>query len=250
MKRRTRLWCFLISGAVLAAVFVAGMVDLPPVGHYRGPYGDVVNALSVPERHVTDAVTLVNFDVRGFDTFGEEFILFTSVMAVVLLLRTQRDEPRHHREDHRPDRPEIQMSDAVRAVSLTLSGLIVLFGVYVVTHGQLTPGGGFQGGVILATGPLLLYLAGDYQNFRQGVHRRLVHCGEALGALSYGLIGLSCMAVGGAFLQNILPLGRIGSILSGGTIPIIDISVGVEVGAGLSLILIAYLEETLERKQE
>jgi multicomponent Na+:H+ antiporter subunit B len=250
MKRKTRLRFFLICGLVLTAVFVAGVRNVPPVGQYRGPYGDVVNALSVPERHVTDAVTLVNFDVRGFDTLGEEYILFTSVMAVVLLLRIQRDEPRHRQSDHATDRQAIAMSDAVRVVSLILTALIALFGIYVVTHGQLTPGGGFQGGVILATGPLLLYLAGEFENFRKAVPRRLVHAAEALGAGGYALIGLGCMAAGGLFLQNILPLGSTGSIISGGTIPIIDFSVGLEVTGGMALVLVVYLEETLERKEE
>lgn len=250
MKRKTRTRFFLASACALAAVFVAAFLRLPPLGHYRGPYGDVVNALSVPERHVTDAVTLVNFDVRGFDTLGEEYILFTSVMAVALLLRKQRDEPRHWSEDHAPGRADVETSDAVRVVSLILTGVIAVFGIYVVTHGQLTPGGGFQGGVILATAPLLIYMAGEFQNFRKAVPRTLVHSSEALGACGYGLIGLGCMAAGGAFLQNILPLGTTGSIISGGTIPLIDISVGLEVSGGLALLLIVYMEETLERKEE
>lgn len=250
MKKKTRIRFFLICACVLAAVFIAGVRNLPPVGHYRGPYGDVVNALSVPERHVTDAVTLVNFDVRGFDTLGEEYILFTSVMAVVLLLRIQSDEPRQQRDDRAPQRKPMEMSDAVRVVALILTAVITLFGIYVVVHGQLTPGGGFQGGIVLATGPLLLYLAGEYENFKKAVPRRLVHIGEALGACGYALVGLGCMAAGGAFLQNILPLGSTGSIISGGTIPIIDISVGLEVSGGIALVLIVYLEETLERKTE
>lgn len=250
MKKKTRVRFFLICAVMLAAVFVAGVRNLPPLGHYRGPYGDVVNALSVPERHVTDAVTLVNFDVRGFDTLGEEYILFTSVMAVALLLRIQRDEPRHRQSDHATDRHAIDMGPAVRVVSLILTAVITLFGIYVITHGQLTPGGGFQGGVILATGPLLLYLAGEFENLRKAMPRRLVHTAEALGAGSYALIGLGCMAAGGAFLQNILPLGTTGSIFSGGTIPIINLSVGLEVTGGMALVLLVYLEETLERKEE
>jgi len=250
MKRKTRTRFFLVSASVLAAVFLLGVLGLPPLGHYRGPYGDVVNALTVPERHVTDAVTLVNFDVRGFDTLGEEYILFTSVMAVALLLRRQRDEPRRRHRDHAPGRKGVEASDAVRVVSLVLSGILVTFGIYVVTHGQLTPGGGFQGGVILATAPLLMYVAGEFENFRRAVPRQLVHIAEALGACGYGLIGLATMAAGGAFLQNTLPFGTTGSIVSGGTIPLIDLSVGLEVSGGLAVLLIVYMEETLEHKEE
>jgi len=250
MKRKTRTRLFLVGACALAVVFALGVAGLPPLGHYRGPYGDVVNAISVPERHVTDAVTAVNFDIRGFDTMGEEYILFTSVMAVLLLLRKQKNEPRHEHEDHAPGRNGVETSDAVRVVSLLLVGATIVFGIYVVTHGQLTPGGGFQGGVVLATAPLLLYLAGEFKQFKKAVPRELVHAGEALGAGGYVLIGLGCLAAGGAFLQNVLPFGTKGSIFSGGTIAVIDLSVGLEVSGGIALLLMVYLEETLELKQE
>jgi multicomponent Na+:H+ antiporter subunit B len=120
----------------------------------------------------------------------------------------------------------------------------------VIAHGQLTPGGGFQGGVILATAPLFLYLAGEFTNFRKAVPRALVHTVEAVGGGCYAAIGLACLVAGGAFLQNILPLGSKGTILSGGTIPLINASVGLEVTAGLVLVLVVYLEETLELKEE
>lgn len=249
MKRTTRIRLFLASAGGLALLVGLAIAGLPPVGHYRGPYGDIVNAISVPERHVTDAVTAVNFDIRGFDTMGEEYILFTSVMAVLLLLRKQRNEPRHEHEDHAPGRSGIENSDAVRVVSLLLVGATLIFGIYVVTHGQLTPGGGFQGGVILATAPLLIYLAGEFQSFRKAVPRALVHAAEAAGAGGYVLIGVACLAGGGAFLQNVLPLGTKGSIVSGGIIPLMDISVGLEVSGGVALLLIVYLEETLELKE-
>src|SRR5579872_5380538 len=147
MNRKTRKWLFLASACGLAAVFVLGFLKLPPLGDYRGPYGDVVNAITVPERHITDAVTAVNFDVRGFDTLGEEFILFASIMGTLLLMRRQEDEPAGDHEDHAPGRRIPHASDAVRVTSLLLVAPTALFGLYMVTHGQVSPGGGFQGGV-------------------------------------------------------------------------------------------------------
>ena len=249
MNRKSRIALFLLSAIALALVFGLAFAGLPPVGNYRGPYGDVVNAITVPERHVTDTVTAVNFDIRGFDTLGEEFILFASVIGVLMLLRKQENEPRHRHEDRDPSRQEIGTSDAVRVMALMLIAPTVIFGIYVVAHGQLTPGGGFQGGVILATAPLLLYLAAEFQNFRRAVSRELVHVVEAAGAGGFAAVGLACLG-GGAFLQNMLPLGSKGSILSGGTIPIINASVGFEVCGGLLLVLVVYLEETLELKEE
>ena len=67
------------------------------------------------------------------------------------------------------------------------------------------------------------------QAIQKSCPRELVHAVEALGAGGYVLIGLGCLAAGGAFLQNVLPFGTKGSIFSGGTIALIDVSVGLEV---------------------
>lgn len=249
MNRNIRIWFFLASALGLSVVFALGFAGLPPLGKYRGPYGDVVNAITVPERHMTDPITAVNFDIRGFDTLGEEFILFTSVMGVLLLFRRQREEASSNHADRAPERRVDESSDAVRVFSLLLVAPTVLFGIYVVVHGQLTPGGGFQGGVVLATAPLFLYLAGKFQTFQKVAPRRLVEIAEAVGAGGYALIGLGCMAAGGAFLENVLPLGAVGSIASGGIVPLIDLSVGLEVSGGLVLLLSTYLAETLELKE-
>jgi multicomponent Na+:H+ antiporter subunit B len=92
MSSGTRRAVFLPAAAVVAAVLVWGLTGLPGFGHYRGPYGLVLNDVAVQERHMTNVVTAVVFDYRGFDTLGEEFILFTSVIAVALLLRSVREE--------------------------------------------------------------------------------------------------------------------------------------------------------------
>ncbi len=228
----------------------AALQGFRPPGQYRGPYGDIVNAVTVPERNVTDTVTAVNFDIRGFDTLDEEFILFVSVMGVLLLLRPQENEPRRRHEDRDKGRQAVPISDAIRVMALLVLPVVVVFGVYVITHGQLTPGGGFQGGVILATAPLFLYLAGEFRDFRKAVPRLLVHVAEAVGGGGYAAIGLACLSAGATYLQNLLPLGSKGTILSGGTIPLINASVGLEVTGGLVLVLTVYLEETLELKEE
>ncbi len=249
MTRGFRRIFFLLSAAALALVFCLAYVPMPPLGQIQSKYGDAVNSLTVPERHITDAVTAVNFDIRGFDTLGEEFILFTSVLGTVLLMRRQPDEPAGDHEDLAPGRIVPGASDAVRVTSLLLLGPTVLFGIYMVTHGQVTPGGGFQGGVILASAPVLLYLCSEYPQFRRVVPHRLVGISEAIGAAAYILIGAAGVLAGGAFLQNIFPLGASGSITGGGIVPFINLGVGLEVGGGLSLALLVYLEELLEEKE-
>ncbi len=246
MSRRARLVLFLISAAGLLAIYLWGLKGLPAFGHYRGPYGDVINQVAVYERHATDAVTAVNFDYRGFDTLGEEFILFASVMGGMLLLRRQKgEEEKPAGEDEAAERRAPQPSDATRSMTLLLVGPLVLFGIYIVSHGQLTPGGGFQGGVILATAPLLVYLAGNYEIFDRITAQTLVEVAEATGAFAYDAIGLAGVISGGVFLRNVLALGKTGMVNSGGTIALISLVVGLEVAGGFVLLLRAFLEETL-----
>ncbi len=171
--------------------------------------------------------------------------MFTSVVGALVLLRRLRDENQARHEDQAPERQVPQPSDATRSFTLGLVGLVVLFGIYIVVHGQLTPGGGFQGGVILATAPLMVYLAGSFDQFRKITSHELVEVAEAIGAGGYAVIGAAALAFGAAFLQNFLPQGSVGSVVSGGTVALIDISVGLEVAAGFVLLLNAFLEEAL-----
>lgn len=250
MSRRARRILFLIAAAALGWVFVLAYSQLAPEGYVQSSYGDMVNALTVPELHITDAVTAVNFNVRGFDTLGEEFILFASVAGVLVLMRRQKDEPAGDHEDRIDGRQVPAASDAVRVTALLLVGPTFLFGIYIVVHGQISPGGGFQGGVILSSAFLLLYLCAEYGQFRRAVPQRLVEITEAFGAAAYILIGAACVAAGGAFLQNFLPSGQSGTITSGGIVPPIDLGVGLEVSGGIALALLAYLEELVEEKEQ
>ncbi len=251
MNRGWRIFVFIGSAIALFFIYLWGLGGLPPFGHSKGPYGDVLNQVAVYERHATDVVTAVNFDYRGFDTLGEEFILFISVVGCTLLLRVQEEERKDEgdgddQKDEAAERHAPQPSEAMKVLTLALIGPLVVFGVYIVTHGQLTPGGGFQGGVILATAPLLVYLAGDLKTFKRITSHTLVEVSEAAGALGYALIGLVGIMLGLQFLQNFLPLGKTGAINSSGTIALISISVGLEVAAGFVLLLHAFLEQTLE----
>jgi len=244
VSRRVRLVLFLAAAPGLAFVLLSGMGGLSAFGRYPGPYGDVLNAVAVSERHVTNVVTAINFDYRGFDTLGEEFILFAAVAGVALLLRGGRGESGEARPAGPAGRVARPRSEAVRWLSLGMIGVTNLFGVYIVLHAQLTPGGGFQGGAILGTGSLLAYLASRYRSYRRVVPKLWVDVAGGVGAGGYALIGIGSTLAGGAFLENVLPLGKTGTLLSAGTIPVINLAVGLEVAAGFTLLFAEFLEET------
>ncbi len=250
MNRTARKFVFGFAAALLFFVLLSGYAVLPPMGYGNSNYGETVNAITVPERHIQDAVTAVNFDIRGFDTLGEEFILFTSVMGVLLLMRRQQNEPGGDHEDHLRNRIVPYQSDAVRVVSFALLIPTFLFGLYLISHGQLSPGGGFQGGVVLASACLLFYVAFGFRNFEKIATPHWIEAIESLGASGYALVGILSLILGGVFLQNLLPLGETGSLTSGGIVVLIDLAVGVEVASGFILMLLAYLEELMEEKQQ
>jgi multicomponent Na+:H+ antiporter subunit B len=245
MTRRARRRLFLVSAAVLGLILAVGLAGLPHFGHETAEYGRVLNAVSVPQRHVTDVVTAVNFDYRSIDTMGEEFIFFAAVAGVVLLLGAQDDEERGHVDDAAAGRWVPPTSDAVRVLGLALVGPTVLFALYVVAHGHLSPGGGFQGGVVLATAVLLVYLAGEYQHLHGLYPDAVIEGVEVGGAISYVVLGVVGIAVSGGFLANWAPLGRIGALNSAGIVPLVNVAVGAEVGAGFVLLLSAFLRQTL-----
>jgi len=242
---RTQRLGYLIAAVVLAAALLWGMSGLPGVGDYQGPYGDVLNAVAVAERHAVNVVAAVTFDYRGVDTLVEEYILFAAVLGVAVLLRAQRDEEERSLDDDVEGRRIRDTSTAVRVIGLALVGLHVVLGLYIVAHGHLSPGGGFQGGVVLATGLLMVYLAGRYVTLRRVSPQSLTDAAEAAGAGGYVAVGLLGLAVGGAFLLNFLPLGTPGKLLSAGTIPLINLLVGLEVAGGFVLLLSEFLEQTL-----
>ena len=249
MNAGQRQWFFGCSLAAFVGLLLWGVLGLPPLGHYRGPYGDAINQAVVAQRHATDAIAAVNFDYRGVDTIVEEFILFASVAGCTLLLRQQRDEEAGMARARTLEGRMGQTSAAVTALGLTLAVPVALLGWYVVTHGQLTPGGGFQGGTIMASGAVFLYLAGEYVTLRRLNPPPLLEVLEALGAGGYILIGFAGMATGAAFLQNVLPLGRVGQVNSAGTIWVISMSVGMEVAAAFVLLATEFMEQALGLRQ-
>ena len=245
MTLRVRRAVFEVAGAAAAGFMVWALAGLPAFGRYGGPYGVVLNRVAVGERHATNVVSAVNFDYRGIDTVGEEFILFAAVMGVSMLLRAQR---REHRETRRGLASRLALggaSDALRVAGLSLIGPMVLAGVWLVSHGQSTPGGGFQGGLILAAAPLLIYLVGRYLAFRRMNPVGLLDLGEGTGAGGFVLVGLAGLVAGGALLQNVWPLGQPGAVFSAGTMPVISLSIGLEVAAGMVLVAFEFLEQGL-----
>jgi multicomponent Na+:H+ antiporter subunit B len=234
----------LVALGALGAALVAAVADLEPFGHYPGPYGDVIAKVVPGERHTGQLVAALTFDYRGFDTLGEELILFTAASGCVALLRVRRRE----REAVAHSRPVPSL--AARALGGALVGPVLVLSAYVVIHGHLTPGGGFSGGVIGAGALPLAYAAGQSVRLHRVGSIELLEVTEAIGAGGFVLVALGGLIAVGATLQNFLPLGTSGMLLSAGTIPVGNVAVGIEVAGAVALIIAEFLEQALLEERE
>jgi multicomponent Na+:H+ antiporter subunit B len=241
-----RRWVFGIAVAGLAAFYLWGLSGLPGFGNYPGPYGFAILHIAVQQTDATGVVSAVNFDYRGFDTVGEEFILFAAAAATAVVLRRLRGERERSAVDEAADREVPPTSEAVRMVALLFTGPVMVMGWWLASHAQANPSGGFQGGVILATAFILVYLAGEFLVFKRFSPVALTDAVEAAGAGGFAAIGLAAVLMGRAYLYDFLPLGRTpGALSSSGTIALISFFVGLEVAAALILIIGEMLEQTL-----
>lgn len=250
MKDLIRGGIALAACALLFVFLVWGMRAMPPYGHYAGPYGNLVNASAPRARRVPNAVSAVNFDYRGVDTLGEEFILFAAVAGIVMALRRDREQTTHEPLPRARGRRRSERSEAVRAFSVLGVGATLAFGIYLAIHPHLSPGGGFQGAAIAAGAFPLVMLGLSYDTFSRVTRHEQHEIAEAIGAGAYALIGLATLAAGGSFLANVLPLGVRGSFFSGGTITLINVFVAIEVGAGFTLMFLEFAHETRIQKPE
>jgi energy-converting hydrogenase B subunit I len=140
------------------------------------------------------------------------------------------------------------LSKIVRTVTNEFMPLILVFGLYVIAHGHLTPGGGFQGGAVIVSGVVMLLVAFNYQEVRKVLSERTLSIMESTGGLIFAALAFA--GIGTAFFYNFLvgtPIfGRIpalgpnpGDIWTGGVIPLMNLAVGIKVIAGLSAVVLA-----------
>lgn len=190
-------------------------------------------------------VTAVVVTYRGLDTLGEVTVLFIAAAGVGLLLRHTRRNLGGITEaddDHTqlPVTKHKAASEIVETATELLLPMIILFGIYVFMNGHLSPGGGFQGGAIIASGTMFLLLALPESH----LSRLLISITESLSGFSYVVVGVLGVLYAGGFLDNrFLSLGSYGDLFSAGAIPLIYTLIGLKVGFELSAILDRFRQE-------
>ena len=199
-------------------------------------------AAEVSERYVergleeTGAVNVVAgmiLDYRAFDTLGESHVLFTALICVMILLRRDRKNMRTAYEDYYRIREEdyfpTSQDPIARRVGEILVPCILLFGVYILLNGQISPGGGFSGGAVLGAGLVIFASTRGDQTVDRFLTKRVFRL-TAFFALSFYSFAKGYVFFTGANgMENHIPKGTPGAILSGGLILPLDIAVGLVV---------------------
>jgi len=213
-----------IIAIVLLTIVVLGIalsLTEVPFGTPKTHVGDYYVKEGVKETGAVNIVTSVVLNYRGFDTLGEVTVLFIATIGLGALLTTHKE--RKKKRDVMP--ASLILSTGCRF----LFPLLHIFGIYIIIHGHLSPGGGFQGGAIIASAFLLTYLG--CQGVR--ISERRSKLTESLGGLVFVIVGVLGLIFGGYFLLNFLPKGTPFSLLSAGIIPIIYVAIGFKVGSEL-----------------
>jgi len=118
----------------------------------------------------------------------------------------------------------------------------LVFGIYIILFGTVSPGGGFQGGVMVAAAVILLYLGYNYKTAKDAINTETLRVGEALGATLYVILGLCGLFLGAAFCRNVFfDNGAVGDLISAGTITYMGYSVGFKVLTGVGFLLMLLL---------
>jgi len=129
------------------------------------------------------------------------------------------------------------MTLIVKTVTRISVWMILLYGIYIVFHGHLSPGGGFAGGVIIALALLNVLLAYGRNFVTEWLSIKFLHGLESLAASFFVIIGILGMVYVGYFLGNYLSKGELFNLLSAGTILPLNIVIGIKVGTSLFIVI-------------
>jgi multicomponent Na+:H+ antiporter subunit B len=191
--------------------------------------GMTILDIAPTEVGTANIVTSVLLAYRGLDTLGELTILFVAATAAGMVLGQRR-----------PDAPfEPDAGFILRTAADLLFPFLIILGVYIILHGHLTPGGGFQGGAILAAAFFVPILASPASPLNHRVSSTI----EGLAGAAFIIIGLLALLDKDYFLAPLFGTGEVGQLFSAGSLPLLYLAVGLKVGAELAGLL-ARLQET------
>ncbi len=239
-KIANRLYALLSVSICLVVIFflLLTVVAMPMHGDPHAPANNEVIARYIEKgMDETGAVNIVAgmiLDYRAFDTLGESTVLFVAVSAVLILLRIDRGpdgEPTYEliAADADDRHYEPKNDRILQGSALVLTPIVLLFGIYIVLNGHLSPGGGFSGGSILGAGLILYLNAFGFQKSGRFFTYRTFQYVSLFSLSFYAISKAYSFYCGANGIPSGIPLGTPGDILSSGLILPLNICVGMVV---------------------
>ena len=220
---------FLVVFAVILAFAMNVLPEAQERMNYPGPTGQILED-GLRETGAVNLVTAVLFDYRGFDTLGEATVIFAAVAGVALVFYTETLVLSKQ-----------GLSSLAKEGMNILTPFIVLLGLYVILHGHISPGGGFQGGVILASWAILACLVYGVEVEEKVMSDVTKMLAESSGVILFVIVAGISFLVGAQFLSNLTAgfgAGSPGGLLSAGAIPYLNVAIGIKVAAGLAVMFV------------
>ncbi len=253
-----KLFAFIVV-CLTGAFLLYGTGELPDWGDPHSPaslhLSNYYIEKAVEETDVPNLVTAVLADYRGFDTMFETAVVFCAGLACFLLLRDFRPKQDHYyrhvpsgvvlhvknpdkeirvgREFEDMDRDWVPSDIIIKTVCRILIPFIQIYALYVVAHGDFSPGGGFQGGVIFGSSLILIAIAYNLKTLMKRISEKFLGVFSAIGVLIYVGIGALAMFMGGHFLDY----GKLEPILGHHHVRALGM-LGVEIGVGIAVTMV------------
>ncbi len=221
--------CAIILCLVIIAALILCASYLPKVGSADKPTNNETMQRYVEkgmeETGVVNTVTGMILNYRGFDTFGETCVLFIASSCVMILLMMSEEKLRVN------EAPDFEPKDdlILQTIAKFLVPILMIFGFYVIVNGHLSPGGGFSGGAIIGSGLILYSSAFGEKKIRKFFNEHVYKCIKVTALILYGCIMTYHFYTGANGIENLIPMGTVGNIISAGMIFYINLFVGSEV---------------------
>lgn len=235
-RRAYALLCVAIC-LMMICVMLYTVGSLPSFGDPNHPINNEVSARYIEkglqETGAVNIVTGMILDYRAFDTLGESTVLFTGAMVVLFLLRVDANSHKYsalaqsmkespHSETFYEPRGDV----ILQKTAVVLVPIVLIFGIYVVLNGHLSPGGGFSGGAIMGAALMIYVTAFGFKSIRRFFTYKTYQYVVLVALLTYACSKCYSFYTGANHIESIIPLGTPGAILSSGLILVLNICVG------------------------
>ena len=137
----------------------------------------------------------------------------------------------------------------ISSTNLVLPILLTL-GLYIIIHGHLSPGGGFQGGVLIAGAIAIIYIGYGFKGVNKGIAANTFKIAEDIGALGFIILAFIGLIGSGVFFGNVLEKGTPGDLFSSGSIFLMNFAVGFKVFAGISFLILIMITNLKSKGEE